>query len=252
MPTATIAGNWKMNTTVAEATDLVASMRGPLEEVPGVDKIVCPPFVSLTAVAEVLRGSEVALGAQNMYHESQGAYTGEVSPEMLAGICRYVIVGHSERRQLFGETDHDINLKVRAAAAAGLRPILCVGEQLPQREEGRAEEVVEAQLRSCLAQVRDAAGLVVAYEPVWAIGTGMAATPEVAQGMMSHLRGALASIYGSGVAGGVPLLYGGSVNPDNVSDFLGLGDVDGALVGGASLSPDSFVEIVRKATPAGS
>ncbi len=245
MPTPVVAGNWKMNTTVEEAVGLASSTAGALDAIEGVEKVVCPPFVSLAAVAEVLRGSTVAVGAQNMHHEDDGAFTGEVSPAMLAPLCRFVILGHSERRQLFGETDDLVNRKVQAARRVGLRPIVCVGERLDERESGRAERVVEGQARACLDGAAWSDGLVVAYEPVWAIGTGRAATPEVAQSMMETIRAALASIYGPVRAMDVPLLYGGSVTDENAADFVGQPDVNGALVGGASLKPASFVSIAR-------
>ena len=245
MPTPIVAGNWKMNTTIEEATDLASAMVDGLDPVEGVEKLVCPPFVSLAAVAEVLNGSTVAVGAQNMYHEAEGAFTGEISPAMLAPVCRFVVLGHSERRQLFGETDDLVNLKVQAAMRVGLRPIVCVGEHLNEREAGRAEQVVEDQVRASLLGVTDSAGVVVAYEPVWAIGTGMAATPEIAGAMMSHIRAILVSLYGAGRASDVPLLYGGSVNPGNAEAFMEQADVNGALVGGASLDPASFVSIAR-------
>ena len=247
MPEYIIAGNWKMNTTLQEAMDLVSAMRPRLDTIEGVRTVVCPPFVSLAAVAEILRGSTVEVGAQNVHHESQGAFTGEVSLAMLSDLCRVVILGHSERRQLFGETDEMVNLKVKAALDAGLRPILCVGEELEDREQGRAGEVVVRQLRGCLAGVDSLDDLAVAYEPIWAIGTGKAATPDVAQSLMAQMRGALASLFGVEAAAQTPLLYGGSVNPGNISDFMKEKDIDGALVGGASLSVDSFVEIVQRA-----
>ena len=239
-----------MNTTVDEARELATDMKPRLDFVEGARKVICPPFVSLAAVGEALHGSSVALGAQNMHPEEKGAYTGEVSPAMLAGLCRFVILGHSERRQHFGETDEFVNRKVKAALGVGLTPILCVGEQLRDREEDRAEEVVEAQLRGCLDGVEPVRDVAVAYEPVWAIGTGLAATPDIAQSMMAHVRGVLASLYGADSEADVPLLYGGSVTPANVSDFMREQDVNGALVGGASLSADSFVEIVQKAAQA--
>ena len=245
-----IAGNWKMNTTLSGAMELVAEMRPHLEPIKGIQKVVCPPFVSLAAVAEMLRGSSISVGAQNMYHQDKGAYTGEVSSAMLAGLCQFVILGHSERRQLFGETDESINLKVAAAIGVGMRPILCVGEHLQEREEGRAEGVVETQLRGCLAEMEAPGSIAVAYEPVWAIGTGRAATAEVAQSMMGHIRSVLTSLYGADVAGAISLLYGGSVSPDNASEYMGQPDVDGALVGGASLTAGSFVEIVRQTAQA--
>ena len=243
MPTPIVAGNWKMNTTIEEAAGLASAMVRGLDAIQGVEKVVCPPFVSLSAVADILRGSTVALGAQNMHHEAEGAFTGEVSPAMLASVCRFVILGHSERRQFFGETDELVSLKVQAAVRVGLRPIICVGEQLNEREAGRAEQVVEGQVRASLSGVAGSEGLVVAYEPVWAIGTGMAATAEIAGGMMSRIRDVLASLYGAGPVSDVPLLYGGSVNPGNADAFMEQGDVNGALVGGASLDPESFVSI---------
>ena len=251
MPTTIIAGNWKMNTTRQEARALVKQMRDALDAVEGVTALVCPPFVHLESVAEALRGTSVALGAQNMHPESSGAFTGEVSPDMLRGLCQFVILGHSERRELFGETDEFINSKVRAAIAADLRPILCVGERLEQREGGEAEAVVERQLTLGLEGVEDASALVVAYEPVWAIGTGRAATPDVAQAMMASIRGVLATRYGPDAASQIPLLYGGSVNAANAADYARQPDVNGALVGGASLDPEAFAEIARLAAQQG-
>ena len=240
-----------MNTTLKEARELVLGIKPRLESSEGVTTVICPPFTSLAAVADILQGSSVGLGAQNMHHEDRGAFTGEVSSTMLAELCQFVILGHSERRQVFGETDELINLKVRAALDAGLSPILCVGEQLDERERGSAEATVEMQLRGCLAGISDAAGLSIAYEPVWAIGTGRAATPEVAQEMMVHIRGVLGALRPGGPAGEVPLLYGGSVNAANISEYMGQPDVNGALVGGASLDGDSFVQIAQLAAQAG-
>ena len=252
MPTPIIAGNWKMNTTLQEARDLVSGIMLCLGGIEGVQTVICPPFTSLSAVADILRGSSVSLGAQNMHYEDRGAFTGEVSPTMLAELCQFVILGHSERRQVFGETDEQINMKVRAALKAGLRPILCVGEQLDQREQGNAEATVEMQITGCLGGISEAAGLSIAYEPVWAIGTGRAATPEVAQEMMAHIRSVLGTVRPGESADEVPLLYGGSVNSANVSEYMGQPDVNGALVGGASLDGDSFLQIVQLAAQAGS
>jgi triosephosphate isomerase len=240
-----IAGNWKMNTTISEAVVLAEGMKAGLEAINGIQKAVCPPFVSLAAVAEVLRGTSIRVGAQNMYHAEKGAYTGEVSPSMLKDICQMVIIGHSERRSLFGETDETINRKLMAADLVGLRPILCVGEHLDEREQGRAEAVVEGQLRGGLVGLSSVEDLVVAYEPVWAIGTGRAATPDIAQEMMGRMRTVLVSLFDKKAASNVPLLYGGSVTADNVAEFMREKDVDGALVGGASLDAGSFVELVR-------
>ena len=245
-----IAANWKMNATLAEARALVTRMRPGLEAIGGAEKVLCPPFTALAAVQELLGGSSIGLGAQDMYFEDSGAYTGEVSPAMLAELCRFVIVGHSERRHVLGETDHDVARKVEAAARHGLRPILCVGERLEEREGGTANTVVERQLEQGLARVSSAEGLLVAYEPVWAIGTGRAATPDDAQAMMAHVRLRVAERYGREAASQVPLLYGGSVTADNVAGFIREKDVGGALVGGASLKPDGFVDLVRNAAEA--
>ena len=239
-----------MNTSREEAKELVARMKPGLEAIDAVDKVVCPPFISLASISELLRGSAIAVGAQNMHHESNGAYTGEVSPTMLAGLCQFVILGHSERRHIFGETDDSVSKKVEAAFEVGLRPIMCVGERLEEREDGTAEAVVEQQVQLGLARITAPVGLLVAYEPVWAIGTGKAATPEDAQAMMAHIRRTLSARYGDGPAAGVSLLYGGSVTADNVVDYVSQQDVDGALVGGASLKADSFVQLARNAVPA--
>lgn len=245
-----IAGNWKMNTTVSEARTLVEAMKPGLEAIAGVEKVVCPPFVSLLAVRDVLAGSSIAVGAQNMYFEESGAYTGEVSPTMLTDLCSYVIVGHSERRHILGETDSLVSRKVKACVDAGLRPILCVGEQLDDREEGLAEVIVEQQVSLGVARLGSLETLVLAYEPVWAIGTSRAATQDDAQAMIAFIRALLAQDFGDDMAAKVPILYGGSVNADNVASFMQEADVDGALVGGASLGADSFVELTRNAAAA--
>ena len=246
MPTPIVAGNWKMNTTVGEAVTLAAALRDPLDEIEGVEKVVCPPFVSLLVVKNALGGTSTAVGAQNLHFEERGAYTGEVSPPMLADLCTHVIIGHSERRQQFWETDEVVNRKVRAALEAGLRPILCVGEGLEEREEGFAESVVTSQLRGALRRVDSIAALAVAYEPIWAIGTGMAATGEAAEAIMVAIRSTLAELYGDAAAGETPLLYGGSVTPDNVAEFASQANINGALVGGASLDAGRFAEIARQ------
>ena len=242
-----IVGNWKMNTTVRDAKELSGGIKSGLVGIEGVATVLCPPFTALWAVREMLRDTGIGLGAQDMHHERRGAYTGEVSPEMLVELCQYVILGHSERRRIFGETDSSVGLKVTAALEAGLRPILCVGETVEERDLGEADEVVLRQVRAGLSGVDAVEGLSVAYEPVWAIGTGKAATPDDAQSMMALIRVLLVDRFGP-VASGTPLLYGGSVTGENVVDFLGLPDVDGALVGGASLKPDVFVELVRGAS----
>lgn len=245
MPVPVIAGNWKMNTTPAEAARLASDVRDRVHSLSGVELVLCPPFVSLATVRDALRGSAVKVGAQNMHYEAAGAFTGEIAPPMLQGLCDYVILGHSERRQLFAETDSLINRKVRSAFQHGLRPILCVGETLEQREEGQAGAVVGLQLKAGLEGILDITGLVIAYEPVWAIGTGRAATPETAAEIMGgNILETLRSLFGAR-AGDVPLLYGGSVNPGNIAGFAAQGCVHGALVGGASLRADQFLEIAR-------
>ncbi len=248
MRTPIIAGNWKMYKTVGEAVDLVKGLLAGLGELEGREVVVCPPFTALYAVRPLLVGTSVSLGAQNLYHEREGAYTGEVSPAMLADVgCRYVILGHSERRQYFGETDAGVNRKIGAALAAGLRPIVCVGEVKAERDQGRAEEVVGGQLDGCLSGLspEQVASLVIAYEPVWAIGTGDTATPADAQAMHAFIRGRLREQFGAETAEAVRIQYGGSVKPDNVDDLMAQADIDGALVGGASLKADSFLRIVH-------
>ena len=245
MRTPVVAGNWKMNKTVAEAAALASAMKDSLEAVHGVEVVMCPPYTALEAVGKLLEGTGIGLGAQDMHYEASGAFTGEVSPSMVAEMCRYVIIGHSERRQWFGETDESVSRKVAAALEVGLKPILCVGETLEEREGGVAESVVERQVRTGLSRADSIEGLIVAYEPVWAIGTGRAASPGDAQMMMSHIRGVIGSAFGAVAANAAPLLYGGSVNPDNVDGFARQPDVDGALVGGASLEAESFVRVVR-------
>ena len=249
-----IVGNWKMNTTIAEAKALAASVaeclsHDILADYAGVEVVVCPPFISLSAVQASLQDSNISIGAQDLHYASSGAYTGEVSAGMLNGICKYAIVGHSERRSLFGETDETVNLKAKAALDAGIIPILCVGESLEERESGNAMSVVERQVRVGLDGI-DVSGVVVAYEPVWAIGTGQSASPEIAQSMMAHIRQTLAAIGGADAADTVPLLYGGSVNAGNIAGYITQQDVSGALVGGASLDAQSFTDIVSVARSA--
>ena len=252
MPIVRIAGNWKMNTDLPGALQLASAVKERLEAPEGVESIVCPPYISIGAVAALLRGSGVAIGAQNIHHEESGAFTGETSATMLVDLCSYVILGHSERRQHFGETSEIVSLKVKAALGVGLKPIICVGEDLADREGGQAEAVVGAQVRNSLAGAVGSPDISVAYEPVWAIGSGRAATPELAQAMMSHIRNVLASVYGPEVAAEVSLLYGGSVNAGNIADFMEQPDINGGLVGGASLDADSFVSIVHGAADAAS
>lgn len=241
-----IAGNWKMNTTLAEASALVMEMKEGLERIAGVEKVLCPPFLSLSSVKELLQGSSIKVGAQNMYFEEQGAYTGEISPLMLCGICEYVILGHSERRQYFCETDELVNRKVKAALAAGLTPILCVGERLEEKEAERTEEVVTRQVTGALQGIESLNGMVIAYEPVWAIGTGRAATGKGANATIGIIRETVAQLYSEGIAQGIRILYGGSVAAANIAEFIGQHEIDGALVGGASLKAKEFLTIVEQ------
>ncbi|WP_298815279.1 triose-phosphate isomerase [Chloroflexus sp.] len=243
-----IAGNWKMYKTVGEATALVRDLLAGLGSLSDREAIVCPPFTALAAVAPLLSDSPLGLGAQNLYPEAQGAFTGEVSPPMLVDVgCRYVIVGHSERRQYFGESDAFVNRKIRAALAHGLRPIVCVGESKPQRDAGQAEPIVTAQVRAALLDITSdqMTDVVIAYEPIWAIGTGDTATPADAQAMHAAIRATLAELYGADVAAAVRIQYGGSVKPDNIDELMAQPDIDGALVGGASLQAASFLRIIH-------
>jgi triosephosphate isomerase len=244
-----LAGNWKMHMTIAEATDFVRSIRRGLNGVKDVDRVLCPPFTVLAAVRDLLSATEIGLGAQNMHWEEKGAYTGEVSPRMVQELAQYVILGHSERRAYFHETDEMVNRKIHAALAHGLLPIVCVGETEAQHDAGQTEEVVGSQVRACLAGLtaQQAGGLVIAYEPVWAIGTGKAATVAGAGAVIGlTIRGTVAELYDQATAQAVRVQYGGSVNPGNIAEFMAHPDVDGALVGGASLKPD-FVDLVRVA-----
>src|SRR5207302_823040 len=242
-----VAGNWKMNNTIAESLALVDAMLSRLQSLSSVERVLCPAFISLAAVSERLRDTDVLVGAQNLYPEQKGAFTGEISPLMLEGLASYVIVGHSERRQYFGEDDALVNRKVKAAVAGGLMPILCVGETLAHNERGETEAVVSRQVRGALDGVEQVSTIVVAYEPIWAIGTGRAATAEGANATIGMIRRILAELAGSGVADGLRVQYGGSVTPENFGAFIAQPEIDGALVGGASLKADQFVEIVRLA-----
>ncbi|MFC1862076.1 triose-phosphate isomerase [Chloroflexota bacterium] len=246
-----IAGNWKMNTTVSEAVSLVSEMKQGLDKIKGVEKVICPPFVSLVSVKKLVEGSSIRLGAQNLYFEEKGAYTGETSPLMLADLCELVIIGHSERRQYFNETDEIVNKKIRAALKVGLKPILCVGERPEENEAGRTEEVITGQLRSSLAGIDYSEGLIVAYEPVWAIGTGRAATDKQSNETVGLIRSTIAQLYNASLAQEVRILYGGSVTADNIAEFIRQPEIDGALVGGASLKADQFLSIVRQTSEIG-
>ncbi|GAB4533205.1 MAG: triose-phosphate isomerase [Anaerolineae bacterium] len=251
MRTPIVAGNWKMHKTIAEAVELTRGVRRGVMDLKDVEVVLCPPFTALAAVREAIGPARIGLGAQNMYFEEQGAYTGEISPLMLAELCQYVILGHSERRQYFGETDTGVNKKARAALAHGLTPIICVGENLEQNQSGKTGAVVGGQVRAAFADIAagDARKIVIAYEPIWAIGTGVAAVPaEVNRIIGTSIRGALADLYGEQVAESIRVQYGGSVNPDNMASFAVQSEIDGALVGGASLKADSFVSIVKAAS----
>ncbi|MBA7618904.1 Triosephosphate isomerase [subsurface metagenome] len=241
-----IAGNWKMNTTVSEAVALVEEMRQGLDEVDNVEKVVCPPFVSLSAIKDLIKGTSIKLGAQNLYFEEKGAYTGEISPLMLAELCEFVIIGHSERRQYFNDTNEVVNKKIKAALKAGLSPVLCIGEKLEENEAERTEEVVTGQLKSSLAGIDYTTSLIIAYEPIWAIGTGKAATSQQANETIGLIRRNISELYGKEAAGDLRILYGGSVNAANATELMQQPEIDGALVGGASLKADDFLSIVRQ------
>ena len=250
MRTPLVAGNWKMNKTVVEARDLVAVMKTPLSEIADIEKVICPAFTALSAVAVLLGDSDIGIGAQDMHWEEKGAFTGEVAPNMVKEYCRYVIIGHSERRSYFGETDETVNKKVSAALKVGLTPIVCVGETLDQYESGLTAEVVRRQIKNGLAGIdsADAARIVVAYEPVWAIGTGKASSGENANTVHKQvIRPGLRDLFGEDNAAAIRILYGGSVTASNAAEFFAFPDIDGALVGGASLKPDEFVAITKAA-----
>jgi triosephosphate isomerase len=253
MRTPIIAGNWKMNKNLQEGMALVEDLVGPLEAIQGVDKVLCPPFILLPLAAERLKDTSIGLGAQNMYWEEKGAYTGEISPPMLQGLCQYVILGHSERRGSFGETDEGVNRTIKVALAHDLTPIVCVGENLEQNEAGMTTQVVTRQVRAALQGLtaEEARRLIIAYEPIWAIGTGRPATGAGANATIGlTVRGALADLYGEETAQAVRIQYGGSVNPKNIAEFMTQPDIDGALVGGASLRAADFVAIVQEAARA--
>jgi len=244
-----IAGNWKMNKTLDESKELAEAVKKGISGISDVESALCPPFTSLTEVAKVLEGSNIGLGAQNCYWLESGAYTGEVAPSMIKSTgAAYVIIGHSERRGLFNETNESVNKKVKAALDAGLLPIMCVGEKLEEREKNRTFDVVKSHVEGGLKGINenDAKKIVIAYEPVWAIGTGKNATPEQAEEVHAYIRGLLKDLYSDDVADTVRIQYGGSVKPSNVEGLMGHKDIDGALVGGASLEADSFIELVKK------
>ena len=245
-----VAGNWKMNKLAGQAKILVEEMLPGLQSVYAVESVLCPPFLSLMLVSELVANTGIGVGAQNLFWETSGAYTGEVSPEMVREFCDYVILGHSERRAYFGETDQTLNKRVLAALKVGLTPIVCVGETLSENEAGLTADVINRQVVEGLANLTAEQGekLVVAYEPVWAIGTGRAASGPVANTVLADIiRPTLADLFGDEVAQGIRILYGGSVTSANAAEFFGQPEIDGALVGGASLKPADFVAIVQAA-----
>jgi triosephosphate isomerase len=243
-----IAGNWKLNHTEKEAVELVTALRKDLIDVTTVDIVVCPTFTVLPVVHDVLLESNIALGAQNVFWEDSGAYTGEISAPLLKDIgVQYVIIGHSERRQYFGETDETVNKRIKAALKHGLTPIVCVGEVLKEREDGKTFKVIEKQCKGAFAGLtsEEIEKIVIAYEPVWAIGTGKTATPGQAQEVHKFIRGLLAKFYNEDIAQAIRIQYGGSVKPENSAELMSQPDIDGALVGGASLKADSFTDIIK-------
>ena len=253
MRTPIVAGNWKMNKTAAEGRAFIAEILPALQAITTVERVICPPFTALESLAKFLEGSGVGLGAQNMFWEESGAYTGEIAPSMITEFCQYTIIGHSERRQFFGETDETVNKKVKKALAVGLIPIVCIGETLEENENNQTESILTRQITAGLKGLapEQAAGIIVAYEPIWAIGTGRAASGAGANlvvGVM--IRPALESMFGSQVSQVIRIQYGGSVKPDNAAEFFSQPEIDGALVGGACLKPD-FVAIVEAAAEAG-
>ncbi len=243
-----IAGNWKMNKLTSEAVELAREVKNKAGTIADREIVLCPPFTVLSSVKEVIEDSSIKLGAQNMHWEVRGAYTGEVSPTMLKDIgCNYVILGHSERRQYFGEINETVNKKVKTAFSTGLIPIVCVGETLPQREKGETLTVIEEQVKTGLSGLTREEGkrLVVAYEPVWAIGTGKTATPDQVEEVQRFIRKSLGQMFGEENAQAIRILYGGSINPDNISALMSCENVDGGLVGGASLNVESFMKIAH-------
>jgi len=243
-----IAGNWKMNKTLSEAVDFVRQLKALVADVRDIEIIVAPPFTALQAISREIEGSTIELAAQDVFWEPSGAYTGEISPIMLKDVgCRYVIIGHSERRQYFGETNESVQKKIKASLAMGLHPIICVGEALEEREAGRTFDMVKNQVIQCLEGFSpdEMERMTVAYEPIWAIGTGKTATPQQAEEVHAFIREQLGQITNRQVSEEVRIQYGGSVNPDNISDLMVQPNIDGALVGGASLKAESFSRIVK-------
>lgn len=245
-----VAGNWKMNNTVAEAIELVDAMLPRINGISDVERLVCPPFTAICSVRQKLKDSDVQIGAQNLYWEDGGAFTGAISPLMLKEFCSYVIIGHSERRAYFRETDETVNRRVKAALHHDLRAIICVGETLAENESGMTDEVIRREVRIGLQglELEDATRIVIAYEPIWAIGTGRAATPEGANAVIAgSIRSTLAEMLTPDIAQSIRVLYGGSIKPVNAAGFFAMPEIDGGLIGGASLRADDFIEIVAAA-----
>ncbi len=243
-----IAGNWKMNKTLDEAVGLVESLKEKVGKQTSVDVVLCPPFTNLKSVHDIISDSPIGLGAQNIFWEEKGAFTGEISADMLKSVgCDYVILGHSERRQFFHETDETVSKKIQRALQANLTPIVCVGEMLSQREAGETQDVVGSQIKGCLQTLskEQVSRLIIAYEPIWAIGTGVVATPEQAQDVHSFIRTKLTELYDEDLAQSVRIQYGGSMKPGNASELLSQPDIDGGLIGGASLDANSFLGIIQ-------
>lgn len=247
-----VAGNWKMNKTPSEAEVFVKALSGPLSAIEGVERVVCPPFIAIPAVAAALQGTPIKLGAQNVHEKDSGAFTGSISVPMLKDYVEYVIIGHSEVRQYQGETDVQINAKAKALLAGGLKPIIAVGESLVQRQGGETDNWVSGQVRAALEGIsaEQMAAIVIAYEPIWAIGTGLNAQPEDANATIKMIRAVVHELYGAAVADGLRIQYGGSVKPDNMVAYMSMPDIDGALVGGASLKVDDFTSLVKLAKEA--
>ncbi len=249
MRTPIIAGNWKMNKTAVSAVQFVREIRHGLQNIQGIDKVVCPPYIAIPAVYDALQATNIGIGAQNMHYAASGAYTGEAAPDMLTPFCQYVILGHSERRAYFAETDEAVNKKVKAALAHNLTPIICCGESLEQNEAGQTQAFVSGQVKVALAGLSHAqvATCVIAYEPIWAIGTGKSATAAQAGSIIGlSVRGAIADLFGEETAQQVRIQYGGSVNENNIAEYMSHPDIDGALIGGAALKP-TFVQLVQNA-----
>jgi triosephosphate isomerase (TIM) len=242
-----IAGNWKMYKTPKQAKELVEQLKSGLANVKDVDIVICPPFTALPIVAQVVRGSNIGLGAQNMHYETKGAFTGEISPEFILELgCKYVILGHSERRQFFFETDELINKKLMTALKMNLYPIFCIGEKLSERESGKTFDIIKNQLALGLMKIKEGIdNIIIAYEPIWAIGTGKTATPKQAAEVHGYIRDWLKKNYNQTIAEEKRILYGGSVKPDNIDELMAEQDLDGALVGGASLEAQSFIRLVK-------